>query len=82
LNSKRFSNERKYSLSKINGEKIEGAGILAQSTDKPCLQTDKMMIKLSTILKESGGIGCSESRSNGVMKFSSASIHRLHEEFS
>jgi hypothetical protein len=41
-----------------------------------------MMIKLSTILKENGGIGCSESRTNAVFKFSSASIHRLHEEFS
>lgn len=40
-----------------------------------------MMIKLSTILKENGGIGSSNSRSNGVAKFSSASIHRLYEEF-
>lgn len=55
---------------------------MAQSPEKPCLQTDKMMIKLSTILKENGGIGSSISRSNGVAKFSSASIHRLHEEFS
>jgi hypothetical protein len=41
-----------------------------------------MMIKLSNILKENGGIGCPQSRSNGVLKFSSASIHRLQEEFS
>jgi hypothetical protein len=79
LNSKRFHNERKYSLSKVNGETIEGVTL---SPEKPCLQTDKMMIKLSTILKENGGIGSSISRTNGIFKFSSASIHRLHEEFS
>ncbi len=43
-----------------------------------------MLIKLQSILHENGGVGstCQAVSRSGFSKFSSASINKLHEEFS
>ncbi|TNV82350.1 hypothetical protein FGO68_gene5531 [Halteria grandinella] len=87
LNSKRFDNERKYSfLKKDYKETADEEGPTVDNTHGStlCLQTDRMLAKLASILSENGGIGSSRmgkgGGETGLSKYTCASIHRLHEE--